>query len=367
MFSTSSSRPELGAERRSPPRKRRKNLDITDVSFLIETTQKAAFLSPEKPATRVLPVHSAHNHKPPAEQPMVKVDVLSQELIEEEDTCIQSSLPHYLDHLFGDCIGGSSQSDHNSRSPAPVSVRCTDEDKNDSPPTIQESQGFTVTNISLELQSSSLEEKAVCPSNDESGIDAGEMTVVSPANVESSPILFQSPILSPPHPSSSAHVHPQTSPHSHSSGLQTSPHSHSSGLQTSPHSHSSGPQTSPHSHSSRPQISPHSHSSRPQVHQDNRSSIQQAMDSSDDKKIAVQKAPHKSSTTTSTGKPSKKSSRKRKFSSTSRAASKTNYTCPPSCLSLMECTQVKTESIVCILALVLQGIYMYIISFPEFI
>ena len=351
MFSTSSSRPELEAERRSPPRKRRKNLDITDVSFLIKTTQKAAFLSPEKPSTRVLPVHSVHDHKPPAEQPMVKVDVLSQELIEEEDTCIQSSLPHYLDHLFGDCIGGSSQSDHNSRSPAPVSVRCTDEDKNDSPPTIQESQGFTVTNISLELQSSSLVEKAVCPCNAESGIDAGEMTVVSPANVESSPILFQSPILSPPHLASSAHVHPQTSPHSHSSGPQTSPHSHSSGSQTSPHSHSSGRQTSP-----------HPHSSRPQVHQDNKSSVQQAMDdSSDDKKVVTQNSSRKSSTTTSTSKPSKKSSRKRKFSSTSRPASTTNYTCPPSCVSLMECTQVKTESIVCILALVLQGIYMYLI------
>ena len=53
-----------------------------------------------------------------------------------------------------------------------------------------------------------------------------------------------------------------------------------------------------------------------------------------------------------------KSTRKRRLSS---PKPKLKYTCPPSCVSLMECSHMKPESIVSILALVLQGTLYHII------
>ena len=314
MFTSGSSartqRPKPVTREKSPPRKRRRKLDIADVSCLVSTRQKPVFLSPEKPTQQTLSPHS----KPPISkkaigkaQATVEVDVFSQELA-EEDTIIQSSLPQYLDHVFVDGIG-SSQSVPTDIQIPPTLNCCSATDTpavedgcSGSPPVIQESQGFTVTNVSNEM-----------PSN-VSRASGGSDNVKKNeglANVESSPLLFQSP----------------SSP----------PKVHSNNLSCGAHTNSLTPTfPSPADKMTHTSIcTPHN------------------------EKHTLYNVPQSStSMSPATGsRCSGKSTRKRRLSS---PKPKLKYSCPPSCVSLMECSHMKPDSIVSILALVLQGtMYMY--------
>lgn len=296
MFSTTSAG---AAEEISPPRKRRKKLDIADVSCLVATRQKAAFHSPEKPAKEKQSAcsESALSKKP---QPTaVEVDFLSQEVM-EEDAIIQSSLPQYLDHVFGSCIGNSQPSDRDSQTH--IATCKPDGGQCDSPTVIDESQGFIVRGLSDELPN------VVTPGSIESESFAQAVKNESPANTELSPLLFQSP----------------TSPHDSISGV----HTYSQALTLNHIQHTCTPSTPCNQKSAAlllPEVS-----------------------------VAVPQAPD-----VSASKCGRKSNRKRKLSSTKTAVKKTNYTCPPSCVSLMDCSQMKTESIVSILALILQGTVHY--------
>ena len=295
------SRPEPVTREKSPPRKRRRKLDIADVSCLVSTRQKPVFLSPEKPIQQTLSPHS----KPPISekaigkaQATVEVDAFSQELA-VEDTIIQSSLPQYLDHVFGDRTG-SSQSVTTDIQIPPTLNCCSTTDTpavedgcSGSPP---ESQGFSVTNV--------MPPNVSRASGGSDNVEKNEGL----ANVESSPLLFQSP---------------SSPPKVHSNSLSCGAHTNS---QTPTFPSPADKMT--HTHTS----TCTSHSEKHTLHNIPQSST---------------------SMSPATGsRCSGKSTRKRRLSS---PKPKLKYSCPPSCVSLMECSHMKPESIVSILALVLQG------------
>ena len=242
----------------SPPCKRRK-LDIADVSCMVASRKKAAFLSPEKANA-------------------VNIDDFSQELIEEEDGIIQSSVPQYLDHVFGGCIGGSQPSGHNSTvvsslcSSATATTPAASVSGSDSYPVIQESQGFTVTNTVSDEMS---------PAN--TVADAA----VKRGSPELSPLLFQSP------------TSPSKSPLTNSSSSQT----HSPSCE--------------------------SHCSK--------------------------RTDKCTSSVPKTADLFSKRSNTERETSAKAMAKEPKYTYPPSCVSLAECSHMKPESIISVLAIILQG------------
>lgn len=267
----------------SPPKKRARTLDIADVSCLVATKQRAAFPSPERPPTKT---------KPPPSKTLL-TDVFSQELI-EEDSIIQSSLPQYLNHVFGDSIiGGSSES----KAPptAYSSLNCSTSAstcmnmRDDHNLTIQESQGFTVAEVS---------------SLNTTGSAANNLIKnESIAGMELSPLLFNSP---PSLPNDSS---------SHDSKSLLKPAAHEKSTPASTLS---------------PSCEKPAHTPLPAI-------------------------PSISLVTKSNA--NKLTKRKRKLSGSRTSTAKTKYTCPPSCVSLDGCVHMKTESIVSILAIVLQGIH----------
>ena len=297
MFSSSTAR---GAS--SPPRKRSRKLDIAEVSCLVASRQKASFASPERPAVR-RPSHPSNlpvSETPAREEQLhttVRVDTLSQEMV-EEDGIIQSSLPQYLDHMFGGVVGGRPSKDPEIRvdrvwasrdySTTPAGVNrssCS----NNSPPVIQESQGFTVINAT--------NERVMCVTPDTAGSTGA---CVNAVNEELSPLLFHSPTLSPPTLlGTSGCVNPQT--------CVTRTHTPST---KTVEKRCNDEKTTP---------LPVAESERT----GNRSKVRKSV--------------------------AKMSGKKPK------------YTCPPSCVSLAELSTMKPETLVSILAIVLQGtcIYMY--------
>ena len=277
----------------SPPKKRARTLDIADVSCLVATKQRAAFPSPERPPTKT---------KPPPSKTLL-TDVFSQELI-EEDSIIQSSLPQYLNHVFGDSIiGGSSES----KAPptAYSSLNCSTSAStcmnmrdipNHAPLTIQESQGFTVADVS---------------SLNTTGSAANNLIKnESIAGMELSPLLFNSP---PSLPTSSNHSSSYILAHDSKSLLKPAAHEKSTPAST---------------------LSP---SCEKPAH------------------TPLPATPSISLVTKSNA--NKLTKRKRKLSGSRTSTAKTKYTCPPSCVNLDGCVHMKTESIVSILAIVLQGIH----------
>ena len=308
MFTSGSSartsRPKPVTREKYPPCKRRRKLDIADVSCLVSTRQKPVFLSPEELIQQTLSPHS----KPPISekaigkaQATVEVDVFSQELA-VEDTIIQSSLPQYLDRVFGDCIGSSQSVTTDIQIPPTLNYCST----TDTPAVedgcsgllsvIQESQGFSVTNVMLPNVSRA-----------SGGSDSVEKNEGF-ANVESSPLLFQSP----------------SSP----------PKVHSNNLSWGAHTYSQTPTF----------LSPadkmtHTRSSTCTSHNE-KHTLHTVLQSSTSMPPAAG------------SRCSGKSTRKRRLSS---PKPKLKYSCPPSCVRLMECSHMKPESIVSILALVLQG------------
>jgi len=252
----------------SPPCEKRRRLDISDVSSLMNTKHTASFTSPEKPREQPQPL-SAHDTKPhnlgvQSRGQSADVNILSQELL-EEDTCIQCSFPLYLDHVFGACIG-SSQLTHCS----PIHDHTTTTEQN-TLATIVESQGFTVTGLPSDCEVSSKNDEEKC--------------------LQSSPVLFPSPVL----PS----------------------------------------QSLPSATTAPPVPTSSSHTSHHEVHHQT-------------KPVAIQTPPMESR---QPGAGKSPLHRKRKRS----PVSKTRYQCPPSCILLINCTQEKVESIVCLFGLVLQG------------
>ncbi|CAI8005948.1 Shieldin complex subunit 2 [Geodia barretti] len=193
MFST-----EEDAGRISPPQKRARTLDIADVACLVTRRQRAAFPSPEKPSRSSVFSLSSDTAAPLSTTTVKETqDEFSQELI-EEDTVIQSSLPHYLSHVYGggrhsdpDDSGASSSTSCCSVSTASCSSKL-------SPPAIVESQGFTVTEISDQPNGTNIESDAPCAAM------AG-----SSNNTQSSPLLFDSPTSLPR--SSPTHAKPNIS------------------------------------------------------------------------------------------------------------------------------------------------------------
>lgn len=299
----------LVEEHKSPPCKKRRTLDIADVSCLVATGQKAAFLSPKKT------IHSKSSDIQPSRNPPdinQGVDVLSQELL-EEDTMIQSSLPQYLDHIFGGCIGCSKIHVTDYKEEKPTSFRnsfpVNDGSVDCGSPVIEESQGFTVRGLS---------EGTVNLTGAESESTAHVTNNASPTNMELSPLLFHSPISPPKSPSNADSACAQTS----SNTVSLPRPIQVKNLKTI-------------SHIDKPTALP--------------TSLPPA---------AVSKTSHVS---ISNSKDKSTTSRKRKLSSskTPRKKSKYKYMCPPSCVSLMDCTCIKSESIVSILAIILQGIYVY--------
>ena len=267
--------------------------------------QKHVFLSPEEPTQQTLSPHSKPTISKKAigkAQATVEVYAFSQELA-VEDTIIQSSLPQYLDHVFGDRIG-SSQSVTTDIQIPPTLNCCSTTDTpavedccSGSPPVIQESQGFTVTNVSNEMPPN--------VSRASGGSDNVEKNE-GLANVELSPLLFQSP---------------SSPPKVHSNNISCGAHTNSQ-TPTFPFPADKMTHTS---------ISTH-HNEKHTLHNVPQSST---------------------SMSPATGsRCSGKSTRKRRLSSPKPTL---KYTCPPSCVSLMECSHMKPESIVSILALVLQG------------
>ena len=299
--SCGSTRPELATSEKSPPHKRRRKLDIADVSCLVATKQKPVFLSPEKPTKQT---QSPHFKSPISKKALdkVQVDNFSQELI-EEDITIQSSLPHYLDHVFG-CIGSSQSLITNSRIPPTpncyptTDTPATEDGCCESLPVIQESQGFTVTHASNELPTTiSRDGDELC------SVEKNETR----ANVELSPLLFPSspPELHLNHSSCDTLTRSETLSRSSLSNKMT--HTLKCTSISTPH----------------------------------------------DKKHMLYTVPQSSvAMSQETSGKCAKSTRRRSLSS---SKSKLKYTCPPLCVSLMECARMKPESIVSILAIVLQG------------
>lgn len=283
---------EVAEEHNSPPFKKRRTLDISDVSCLVATRQKAAFPSPEKS------IHSKSSD-PQSSRKLQEIDVLSQELI-EEDTMVQSSLPQYFNHIYGGYIGCSKLTDYQEMPtflyPAnDGSVSCDS-------PVIEESQGFTVRGLSEgAVNFTGAESESTVPNN------------TSPAN---SPLLFQSPISPPKSPSSVDNTRVE-------SNSETAPLPCPSQVKTY--------------HIEKPMAPP----------------------------MSVTSAAVSLTSNVSISNKKEKSTRKRKLSSSTvpRRKSKFKYVCPPSCVTLMDCTSMKSESTVSILAIILQGtrmcMYMY--------
>ena len=156
----------------SPPHKRKRTLKIADVSCLVASKQRAAFRSPEKPTKPPSRPQSPLSKNPTLKQePVANPDMFSQELI-EEDNNIQSSMPQYFDHVFGD--GGNSQSI--SQSYVHVGVK---DSPSHAPLAIQESQGFTVVSTSLPADNIIIKSESTTAGN------------------ECSPVLFSSPTTPP--------------------------------------------------------------------------------------------------------------------------------------------------------------------------
>lgn len=255
--------------RDSPPCGKRRRLDISDVSSLINAKHTASFTSPERLREQPQLAHSTQPHNVGNQSGrQTEMNTLSKELL-EEDTCIQCSFPPYLDHVFGVCIG-SSQLTHCS----PIHAHNhTPNTEHNALTTIVESQGFTVTGLPSDCEVSSKSDEEKC--------------------LQSSPVLFPSPVLpsqSPPSASSVPPAPPTCPPHTSHYGAQHQIEPVVAVLQTPP--------TEP------KQL-----------------------------KLPVHTC------------------RKRKRSPVSKAT----YQCPPSCILLVDCTQEKVESIVCLFGLVLQG------------
>ena len=279
-------------ESTSPPCKRARTLDIADVACLVATQQTAAYPSPEKPSPSPVSLCGDVSAPPTTvEESPTSQDLFSQELL-EEDSVIQCSLPQYLSHVYGGSIIGSSLP---SSSLSAVSGCCsalTTAGRDDSSiPPIEESQGFTVTGSSDQLKISVRDSNLNGPSS---------AIPESSANAESSPLLFDSPASLP-----------ESSP-THQTACTTSPHTlHlSTTTDTPPLSHTVA--TKP------PSLPPEEAKGTPGI-----------------------------------GLVRQRPSRKRKASATKAHVEK--YTCPPSCVSLAECAARKPESLVSILAIVLQG------------
>lgn len=300
---------QLVEEHKSPPSKKRRTLDISDVSCLVATGQKAAFLSPKKTI-----LSKSSNPQPSRKPPDINhgVDVLSQELI-EEDTMIQSSLPQYFNHIFGGCVGCSKLTHYKEEKPTSIcnAFRANDGSVNSDSPVIEESQGFIVRGL--------LEGAVNHSTGAESESTAHVTNNASPANLELSPLLFHSPISPPKFPSNADNTCAQTN-------SETVPLPCTSQVQNLSISHIDNPTVLPMS-------------------------------------LPSAAVSHTSHVTISSNKD--KSTRKRRLSSSKmpRKKSKCQYMCPPSCVTLMDCTCMKAESTVSILAIILQGtcmcMYMY--------
>ena len=268
MFST-----EGDGELTSPPRKRTRTLDIADVACLVRTRQSAVLASPEEPSTS----SSFHRATTTVEE---TPDEFSQELI-EEDTVIQSSLPHYLSHIYGSFAIGSC-------SGANGTVSTTAGSSYLHSPFVAESQGFIVAAISNQL-------KIPISDNKHTPSEAKPES-----STQYSPLLFDSPTTS----------------------LTKSSPTQTSGLPTF--------YPSPTSDGQQPPVS---------LPQNNTAETNSNC------------LPSKSAVVENN---KKGPSRKRKLSATK--TEKLQYTCPPSCVSLADCTAKKPESLVSILVLVLQGV-----------
>lgn len=301
---------QLIEEHKSPPCKKRRTLDISDVSCLVATGQKAAFLSPQRTI-----LSKSSDPQPSRKPPSINqgVDVLSQELI-EEDTMIQSSLPQYFNHIFGGCVGCSKLSHYKEEKPTSLcnaAFQASDGSVNSDSPVIEESQGFTVRGL--------LEGAVNLSTGAESESTAHITNNSSPTNLELSPLLFHSPISPPKSPSNADNTCAQTN----SEAVPFPRPLQVQNLKTYSISHIDNPTALP---TSLPSAA---------VSQTYRVTISSNKD---------------------------KSTRKRRWSSskTPRKKSKCQYTCPPSCVTLMDCTSMKAESTVSILAIVLQGMYIYV-------
>lgn len=296
---------QLVEEHKSPPCKKRRTLDISDVSCLVATGQRAAFLSPKKTI-----LSKSSDPQPSRKPPSINqgVDVLSQELI-EEDTMIQSSLPQYFNHIFGGCVGYSKLSHYKEEKPTSLcnALRASDGSVNSDSAVIEESQGFTVRGL--------LEGAVNLNTGAESESSAHITNNASPTNLELSPLLFHSPISPPKSPSNADNTCTQTN-------SETVPFPRPLQVENL----------------------------KSISHIDNPTALPMSLSSA-----AVSQTSH---VTISSNKD--KSTRKRRWSSskTPRKKSKCQYKCPPSCITLMDCTSMKAESTVSILAIVLQGMYM---------
>lgn len=330
----------------SPPRKRTRPLDISDLTQLVPSEhQIAAFSSPpaRQPSSKILnkqPTTEANSRDREEEVTIVQESQLipedrySQDLIEEEDSVIESSLPQYLNHVYGSSTTTVATSRSNSRtlkrdcgSTSP-NTGLEDATRNC---IIAESQGFSVaptktlcssihshtqTNISSTISSNPLPINQ--PTHYKTFAETGvQQTTISTANTE---IYQTTNDLCTKEPTVNADSSPL---------LFDSPNSQISMSNTSDHHNIETP-----SHS--PSLNNTSLPSEPVV----KSSVPAKQTSCNDKFV-------------------KRRGRKRKLSATKSPRDKAEYKAPPSCVSLAECVAMNSESLVSLLALVLQGIVSY--------
>lgn len=163
----------------SLPCNKRRKLSISEVSSLASTSLRTEFVYSVRESTHF--EHPSQLDQAGKDSGMLDI---SQELT-EEDICIQSSLPHYCDHIFGRLVGSSQPLREHSQPDGDIGPLLH----------ILESQGFTVT-----VGSKSQRNKT-----DSSPSSNGFLKLP--------PQLFHSPLVSPPRmcpPSDSGHLGPDS-------------------------------------------------------------------------------------------------------------------------------------------------------------
>ena len=352
----------------SPPRKRARTLEIAHVSCLVASQQRSAFRSPEKPVSTA----SSRSTDTPLDTTVVEEtphsldDLFSQELI-EEDAVIQSSLPRYLSHVYGSSTTSSTISygapltADKSCGLAGTSTTLAGTTANRTAelcsPAIAESQGFTVTGDSSAVLATVNEragEKGESPlvatmlSRDNTPDDPTEVERVKQlggqVKVGRKGVLRVVWDVSLRTASSSDTLSSVKS--ENSVGTEISPPLFDSPDSPSP-THANHPPASPLTTSGLATVD-----SSKTLHEVSIAHTVMLNHGETTKPDSLLPVPAKEKTTGGVELIQNRTSKKRR----SRAVvEKAQYTCPPLCVSLARCTAMRPDSLVSVLAIVLQG------------
>ena len=351
----------------SPPRKRARTLKIAHVSCLVASQQRTAFRSPEKPVSTA----SSRSTDTPLDTTVVEEtphsleDLFSQELI-EEDTVIQSSLPRYLSHVYGSstnqpCSYIASLTAAKSCGVAGTTATLAGTTANRTAelcsPAIAESQGFTVTGDSSAVLATVNEragEKGESPlvatmlSRDNTPDDPTEVERVKQlggqVKVGRKGVLRVVWDVSLRTASSSDTLSSVKS--ENSVGTEISPPLFDSPDSPSP-THANHPPASPLTTSGLATVD-----SSKTLHEVSLAHTVLLNHGETNKPDSLLPVPAKEKTTGGVELILNRTSKKRR----SRAVvEKAQYMCPPLCVSLARCTAMRPDSLVSVLAIVLQG------------